>query len=360
MSRPLPLLAGHEWHQSCVGMMLRCPRSFRLKYLDKVAPDFAGTGFAAPRGTAKHTGAELGLRAANAGEAPPTRDELLEAMLESFEAAIYRAQDEGATWEPEAVQAAMDKLEADDVPLLERFVADERLRAVRWEGIELRFELDTAHRRWKGTLDAYGVALRYVPRFGKLGRDWVDLYAGDRLLCDWKSGQSTPLGRIARTIQPQLTTYGMALQAMPNSPHPKGERLRCFIGNLVDLERPKAPTDADGKRIPKELPKLPNPAFAEAVGIPLEEVAASKRRPRGIPKWLPARPNPAYLEAIERPKGPLFRECEVNFALGAETVFSAIRQAEAGIFPATGFISGACSFCDFRRDCAPSTQPQEA
>lgn len=360
MSRPLPILAGHEWHQSCVSMMLRCPRSFRLKYVDRIAPDFTATGFAAPRGTAKHTGAELGLLAANAGEAPPTRDELLEAMLQSFEAAIYRAQDEGADFDPDSVQAAMDKLEADDVPLLERFVADPRLRAVRWDGVELGFALATKHRRWKGTLDAYGVATSYVARFGKLGRYWVDLYPGDRILVDWKTGENTPLGRIARTIQPQLTTYAMALQAMPGSPHPKGAALRCFIGNLVDLERPKAPTDADGRRIPKELEKQPNPAFAEAVGIPLEEVAACKKRPRGVPKWLPARPNPAFLEAIERPKGPLFRECETNFALGAETVFAAIRAAEAGIFPATGFISGACSFCDFRRDCAPSNQPQEA
>lgn len=370
MSRALPLLAGHEWHQSCVGLMLRCPRAFRLKYVDRISPDFAGTGFAAPRGTAQHTGAELGLRAANAGEAPPDAATLLDAMLESFEAAVHRAHGDGATWEPDAVEAAMAKLESEDLPRIVKFVADPRLRAVRWEGIELGFELETKHRRWKGTLDAYGVATAYFPRFGKLGADWVDLYPGDRLLADWKSGVATQLGRIARTIQPQLTTYAMALAAMPNSPHPRGAPLRCFIGNLRDLDTTSAPADEHGKRIPKKLPKELNPAFFDAIVASLDvdpmspkgsldaAARASKRKPRGgdgksIPKWLPERENPAYTAAAAAPKGPLFRECEVNFALSSETVFAAIRAAEAGLFPATGANSGACSFCDFRRDCAP-------
>ena len=362
--RRLPL-EGHEWHQSCVGMMLRCPRSFRLKYVDKVAPDFAGSGFAAPRGTGQHTGCELGLRAANAGAPPPRPEELLEAMLESFEQAIMRGQDDGATWEEDAVKAAMDRVESEDLPRILRFVNDPRLRAVRWAGIELGFDLATRHRKWKGTLDAYGVATTYFPRFGKLGSDWVDLYPGDRLLVDWKSGAATSLGRIARTIQPQLATYGMALNAMPGSPHPKGAPLRCWIGNLRDLDTTTAPTDEHGRRIAKNLPKEINPAFVAAVAktegvmhIPEAEAKASKRKPRdadgkSIPKWLPERENPAYTKAANAPKGPLFRECEVNFALSAETVFSAIKAAEAGLFPATGPISGACSFCDYRRDCAP-------
>ena len=123
-----------------------------------------------------HAGAELALHAANAGEAPPTAAELLEAMLEAFEGAIMRGQDEGATWEPDAVEAAMTKLELEDVERLERFAADERLRAVRWEGIELPFALQTQHRKWRGTLDAYGVGTRYVEKFAKQGRDWTSLY----------------------------------------------------------------------------------------------------------------------------------------------------------------------------------------
>lgn len=375
MSRLLPILEGHEWHQSCVGLMLRCPRAFRLKYVDKLAPDFAGSGFAAPRGTAMHSAAELGLVACNADTAPPDAAELLDAMLGSFEQAIQRGHDDGATWEPDAVEAAMTLLEAEDLPRMLRFVADPRLRAINWTGVELGFDLQTKHRKWKGTLDAYGVAKAFYPRFGKLGSEWVDLYPGDRLLIDWKSGTATSLGRIARTIQPQLTTYAMALAQTPSSPHPAGAPLRCWIGNLRDLDTTTAPTDEHGKRIKKKLPKELNPAFvaaleldelegasAELARIDLERAAkASKRKPRdadgkSIPKWLPERENPRYTEAANAPKGPLFRECEVNFALSAETVFSAIKAAEAGLFPATGPISGACSFCDFRRDCAPAQE----
>ena len=106
--------------------MLRCPRAFRLKYVDQVEPDYEGGGFAAPRGTAQHAGCEAGLRAANAGEEPPTALQLLEIMLEAFEFVIVRAQERGATWEPEAAQAAMDTLEAEDVPRIVRFCADPR------------------------------------------------------------------------------------------------------------------------------------------------------------------------------------------------------------------------------------------
>lgn len=367
MSRLLPLLEGHEWHQSCVGLMLRCPRAFRLKYVDNLAPDFAGTGFAAPRGTAMHSAAELGLLCANAGDAPPGPNETLDGMLESFEQAIQRGHDDGATWEPDAVEAAMSLVESEDLPRMLRFVADPRLRAIDWTGIELGFDLQAKHRKWKGTLDAYGVAKAFYPRFGKLGSEWVDLHPGDRLLVDWKSGTATSLGRIARTIQPQLTTYAMALAQMPGSPHPAGAPLRCWIGNLRDLDTTTAPTDEHGKRIKKALPKAINPAFLEALelgelGVDLDASArASKRKPRdadgkSIPKWLPERENPEYTRAANAPKGPLFRECEVNFALSAETVFSAIKAAEAGLFPATGPISGACSFCDFRRDCAPAQE----
>lgn len=65
--------------------------------------------------------------------------------------------------------------------------------------------------------------------------------------------------------------------------------------------KPDRPVDDQGQPIPKLLPAKPNPAFAEAAGIELEEVADSPKRPKGIKKWLPREVNPAWQSFIDNP-----------------------------------------------------------
>ena len=337
-------LQGIWWHQSSVSRLLSCPRRFRLRYVDNAQAEIARTGWAAPRGTAQHAACELVLRSIAAGDATPTREQLQSAMIQAFDDAIARAQDEGAVFEPEDLDRALGALDGEDLERMERFAQDRRLRAIRWEGIEHSFELVYPDRKWRGTIDAYGTATEYVPQFGREGRESVDLYPGDKILVDWKSGYATPLGRIARALNTQLAIYDRALG---------GPRRRLFVGNLRDLDQPKRPRDEFGQAIPKHLPKEPNPAFAEAVGIPLDQVASSKKRPRGIPKWLPERVNPAYEAALNQPKGPLFRECRVDLPRALETVRDAVRMAESGFYPATGVYTGACEFCEYARACVP-------
>ena len=366
-------LSGHEWHQSCVGRMLKCPRSFKLKYVDRLEPDFAVRGFVAPRGTAMHAAAEVALLAANRGEVA-TREAMREAMLAAFDDAIARGHGDGAQFDDERIGLALDQLEGEDLERMVRFAGDERLLAVDWIGVEEPYDLENTgtlpdgrpwSRRWRGVIDAHGVAKRYVEKWAQEGREWVALYPGERVLADWKSGTATPLGPVERAANVQLGIYSMALAAK----YP-GASWRPFIGQLRDLDPAGTPKDDEGRAIPKTLPQAVNPDFAAHPAVAKDfatkgiDPRDSKRKPRdeakaSIPKWLPEEINPEWEAARERPRGPLFRACTLDWGVIAETVSAAVRAAEAGLFPASGALTDQCRWCDFKTVCTQSTTDQE-
>lgn len=348
--------ADHAWHQSGVALLLRCPRRFWFRHVLRRKPDDYLTGYAAQLGTADHQAIELVLRRANEGE-EPSRAELLDAAVAGFQEAVERSADRGETPDPEGVDRALERLEGERLDRLQVLAADPRIHAVEWRGIEEQFSFVDGHgRRWQGTIDAWGVAHTRCTEFGAEGRDPVDLEPGDAVCVDWKTGDPQPFGYVERALCVQLGIYGMALARKLRY------RWRTFLAYTQDLDRPKAPTDEEGRRIPKNLPKAINPAFAEAAGLSPEEAAAYKGRPKGIPKgvakWLPEQPNPEFLAAVARPKGPLFREALVNYPLVLETVSAAITQAEAGLFPASGALTGQCRTCSYSNVCNQSENPE--
>lgn len=345
---------GYVWHQSGVGLMLRCALWFRYRHVDRLPGDHQAAHFAAQLGTADHAGAEVVLHAANAGEVAEPQA-ILDAQLEAFDDAVHRAREEGTTFDPEKVDRALERLELERLPRLVSLAGDRRVHAVEWHGIEDRFSIRERNgRRWKGTRDAWGVAREHVTEWGALGREPVELHPGDGVMVDWKAGMLPPFGFPARVRSPQLGIYTMTL---PREARALAGRWRTFLGLLQDLDRPKAPTDDSGQRIPKHLPKAINPEYRAAVGAESDEEAkASKKRPRGVAKWLERQLNPAYVAACERPKGPLFREAVPRFELVLQTVRAAVAQAEAGIWTPNGVATGACDLCPYQTQC---TQSQE-
>lgn len=342
------------WHQSGVGLMLRCGLQFYYSKVARLPGDHQAQHFAAQLGTADHAGCEVVLHAANAGEVAEA-DAILGAQLEGFDAAVQRASEEGTTFDHEKVERALERLEHERLPRLVALASDPRVHAIEWLGIEDPFNVRERNGRlWKGTRDAWGIAREYVAEFGAIGREPVDLHPGDGALVDWKAGALPPFDFPARVRSPQLGLYTMTL---PAEDRRKARRWRTFLGLLQDLDRPKAPTDDDGKRIPKHLPKRINPAFREAIGAESDaEAKASKKRPRGVSKWLEQELNPEFERACARPKGPVFREAVVRYPLVLETVSAAIAQAEAGIWTPNGVATGACALCPYQSICTQQDQ----
>ena len=360
-----------EWHQSSVTLMLRCPRQFFLKNVVGLPPSHRANNYAHFLGTADHGGAEFILHQANEGRTPE-RGEVLDVVMEHFQGALYRAQDNGEDTDPEGLERACDRLENERLDRLMALANDPRIRAIEWRGIEWPFQFTNRgvdshgrawRRKWKGTLDAWGVARHFVRDFGAEGREPVHVSRGDGILADWKSGllATTPVGVTELRASVQLGIYAMAL----NRKHPAS--WRTFLGLLVDLDKPKAPTDDEGKRIPKWLPEAMNPAFLAAMeerGVSAKDAEKTRKRAKDaegnpIPKRLPQAPNPEFEAAVARPKGPLFREARVVYPLVVETVTAAIRQAEAGLFPASGALSGQCRMCPFSSVCTREEDQEE-
>ena len=353
------LPADFAWHQSTVGELLRCPRRFKLRHVEGLAVDHVVSGFAAPLGTADHAAIEVALKAANDGR-EATRGELLDAAIEGFQGAVERAQRQGEHLDDEGVDRALDRVEGERLERVERLARDPRIHAVDWRGIEVPFDFrEAGGRRWAGTIDAWGVAKHHVDRWGAEGRDfWFPLRAGEKVLGDWKTGDLTPLGRVERAANTQLGIYAMALNRTERGP------FRLFIGQVADLATPKAPTDADGKRIPKNLPKRISPGYRNALlatGVAPGDIKNSRKRAKdadgnSIPKWLEPEPNPAYAAALERPKGPFIREVRVDWRVVLETVRAAVRLADERIFPASGALTGQCQRCPFSHVCTSNPE----
>lgn len=343
------------WHQSGITTMLCCPRRFQLRHVERLPLDHMASGYANLLGTADHAGIALILERANEGKVP-ARGELLDCVAEAFQEAIYRAQEHGEHTDPDSIQVALAKLEGQRLELLLRLADDPRIRGIRWAGVERKFEFcDAAGRRWKGTVDAVGVAQQDLYEFGMLGREPVSLRRGELVIVDWKTGAMPGFSRPERTQSVQLGVYAMAV----NREWPRPQGYRTFLAMTQDLELPKAPIDAYGKRIPKKLPREINPEYVAAVDLPPEEAAKSKKRPRGISKWMPERLNPEWERATQQPKGPVFREARVNYSAVLETIRATVRQAELGIFPASGAATGQCVMCPYSRHCAQQGDEDE-
>jgi len=348
------LLKDHEWHQSDVGQLLRCPRAFALQHVEKRGRDHEVSGYAAPLGTADHAAIAWGLERLKGG-LDVDKDSLLDAALEGFEGAVERAHQQGEHTDPEGLERALEQLEGVRLERLQRLLADPRVLAIDWRGVEAEFDLHAGGRHWAGTIDAWGVATRDVPCFGKDGREEVGLRRGEHVLVDWKTGSATPLGFMARTLSTQLAIYQMAL-----APQHPGVQWRAFLAHVQDLDLNQRPKDAAGDFIPKRIKQL-NPAFADALGMEPDEAATSRKRPKdafgnGIPKRI-ERLNPAWKAAANQPKGPLFHECRVAWPVVLTTIQAALQAAEAGLFPATGAATGGCLRCPYRSTCT-ETQPQ--
>lgn len=350
--------ADFTWRQSTVADYLACGRRVYLQHVLGVQPDYALDCYAALVGSGAHAGLACGLRALAAGQ-EPTRQQLTDACADAFDVTLTEEQERGATTDPERAQVALDRLLGEQLDLIAQLLADPRLRAIEWRGVEQAWthaEPGPQGRRFSGTIDAWGVALSYVPAFGQAGRgepgrgEPVALQPGDRVLVDWKTGsEGPPLDWVARALNLQLGVYQQALRLGGQGP------VRAFLGVLRDVERPKRPKDpATGEVIASKL-REPNPAWCAAAGVDpadLAAVEACAKRPRNVgPKWL-ERDNPAYLAACSRPRGPVFHECVVDQAVIGQTVADAIDAARLGLFPASGAINGECARCPWRSRCA--------
>lgn len=356
------MLAKLVWRQSTVAALLRCPRRVYLEHVLQVQQDYQQSGYANWRGTAGHAVIELGLAKRKATGQLPTDEELAARALEAFEEAVLESEERGVDANPDGIAAAMDALVAEDVPRYRRLLEDPRLEAIHWRGLEVSIRFTSKGREWSGTIDAVGVALRTIPDFGVYRGEPVALYEGEEVVVDWKTGSATELGWLALDLGVQLGIYGWMLQKFDPTPR----RRRYFIAHVQDVEPYVQPPG-----IPKNLPQEPNPAWLKAVGLPLDATAEQakkvRRRPKGedgepIEKWLPERVNPAWEAARSQPRGPVFYEARPVWPTVAQSVGDAIRMAEAGIWPASGALTGQCPRCPYARHCAsasPTTQRTE-
>lgn len=340
------------WRQSTVSALLRCPRRVYLEHVLKLPQDHEQSGYANWKGTADHAVAEFGLKRLKATGKLPTDEELAARALEAFEEAVVESEERGIDANPDGITAAMDALVEEHVPRMRKLLKDPRLKAIHWRGLEVPMRFTSkAGRKWSGTIDAVGVALRTIPDFGVYRGEPVTIYEGEEVVVDWKTGTSTELGWLALDLGVQLGIYGMMLQRFDPSPR----RRRYFIAHVRDVDPYSSPPG-----IKKHLPQEPNPAWLETVGLPLDATVAQakkvRKRPKDdagepIEKWL-QRINPEWEAARSKPRGPVFYEARPAWPTVAKTVNDAMRMADAGIWPASGALTGQCPRCPYARHCA--------
>jgi hypothetical protein len=341
-----PVAPDHAWRQSELNDWLRCGRAFGLRY-SGVAPRADLDGWAALIGDAAHEAIAQGLRQRKAGVAlsPELGAEVATFMAEAFGAAVEKAQTEGATTDPEGIEGALERVD-EMAELVAALLADPRLDAIEWRGIEEPFDLAVGGRWFRGTRDTRGVCVRRVEAFASCGAELVALEPGDVVVVDWKTGTEVAVDHCSRSHNVQLGLYRAGLAG----------HVRTFIGVLRDLERPMRPRDAAGETIPSKIERL-NPAWLAGVGLEAGPAAEKSRKRcldqdgKNVPKWL-EEPNPAYVAACSRPRGPVFHEARIDRAVVAQTIADVIDAARLGIYPASGAANGSCRRCAFRATCA--------
>lgn len=331
--KPLPI----EWRQSTVKTYWKCPRAFRFEHVDHIPVDHVSSGFARPRGTACHEVAATVLRGVAKGLPSWDEDEVFLRLGEAFSIAVSEAAEKGEHANPEKVDEALEELRVKWAPIMHRFAELRALRSIRWHIVEDPFRLPWS-RPVKGTVDGFGEVLEEVV----LDPRSRPLIPGEWVLVDWKTGEERTTGPASRAHLQSALYRAAMLHARGGRPL----RVRCFVGKLGDLATPRLPA--------KEIEVL-NPAFAQALGLEGEAAEKSRKRPKDedgnpIPKRI-KQPNPAHAEALASTKGTFWHEVEPDQALALELLRGAIRGAEAGVFPATGPLTGACRWCPYYRHC---------
>src|SRR5690606_17361591 len=143
----------------------------------------AANGYAAPAGTAIHAVIQETLTQGRR----PDRQDLHDALLDAFEEAVAKAQEQGDQHDPEQADRALDKLLGQQAAQLEWLLADPRLAAIKWLSLEEEIAwTDSAGRSWRCGIDAIGMATRDVPEFGFDGVERVGLHARELVVVDWK------------------------------------------------------------------------------------------------------------------------------------------------------------------------------
>lgn len=349
------LLADFTWRQSNLAAYLRCPRAFELEHVLGLPAHHPGDGYAAIQGDAVH----LTIAKMLTGQLAPQA--IQGGLHDAFMAALERAQEQGVTTDPERLGAAIARLDEEQLPLLQALAEDPRIHAVEWKVEEAWASTDSHGRKFSGTVDGYGVVRHAVRGFGQDGDQPVDVFPGDVVMADWKTGVEVATDFPSRSLNLQLPLYAAHLLDPGQL-----QRAKLFLAPLRDLARPVRPRGTDGEVIPSKLSEI-NPAWLEAaglVGASEQAIDQCRKRPKGpdgapIPKRL-ERENPAYVAACSRPKGPLFHLVRPDWPVVSRTIGDAIDGARAGLFPASGALNGACRSCSFRARCAHSThQPTE-
>lgn len=346
-ARALPVVPhDHAWRKSQINRWLSCGRALGLE-LAGVEPRAELDGWASVLGTAAHAGIACGLARLRDGLAPEAAAaDLRSVCATGFQGAVDAEQAKGRVTNPETLAGALSRL-TDLGALVEALVADPRLAAIEWRGIEEPFSfVDTHGRRYAGTRDAWGVCTRFVDRFAKRDGEWVSLFPGDVVLLDWKTGEEHDVGRVSLALGVELPIYRASL--------PASGRVRSFIGLLRDLERYVRPRDANGVVIPAKFERI-NPEYVAALGVSEKEAETSRKRPtdregKTIPKRIEV-DNPAYAEACTKPRGPVFHEARTDERVAGQTICDVVDAGRLGIFPASGPANGECRRCPFRATC---------
>lgn len=361
-----------RYRQSDLAAYLRCPRRYRLERLDGVAQDHAVDLFAAPLGTAGHVGCELAV-----GRPQATRGEVEHEMLLAFSAAIADSQERGHRYDHEQIERATERLQTEYLDLVMALRDAVAPLPLRWlpgperaghGGIEQPFALEEGGRVYEGTVDAVAEVLAPCA-VGVWGREPAWLERGELLVADWKFGVEIPTDSYSLSPCLQLTYYGVAMA----SRYP-GRRVRTFLGAMRDLAPVLRPTDDAGEVIPRWLPDEWHPDYLAATASTAAQLDArppkslpKPRYPVGhenvgalIPRRREKRENPAYTAKAGKPRGPVFHEARIDYAVGVQTIHDTVAAIEAGLFPASGALHGACLRCPVRRACCHADYHQQA
>lgn len=335
------------WSPSLVTEYMTCPRAWRLAHVDRVPRDHRVDGFAAELGTAAHHVLAGALKGFDVSD----EVEVLRQLEVAFADAVAEAIERGSEHDPDSVERALAGL-----PALARRVwlvaNDRRLETIEWVLVEEEISWEDAHgRRYRAHPDAAGIATQHVERWAwEFGDGHHHLEPGDLVVVDWKSGEPE-LHPAALALNVQLGWYARAVaHELDRDP---AEAVTA-LGVLRDADPPGRPKRADGSAIPRRLKAL-DPRFLAAHGGDAEAAKGSRRAVKDeagerVPKWT-EQENPEWLAARERPRGPVLRLARVDQAAAMQTVADVIHAAEAGFFPASGAVNGACRRCRVRGSC---------
>jgi len=346
------------YHQSGLIAWQRCPRRIWLQLVKRV-PTESKVMLASTLGTAAHAGVERVF----AG--PANSMDLWSAMIDAFEDRVQRDLEAGLEHDPDAIEGAIARLEHEYLPLVDRCAQDPRLSRVMPVATEHKFSIpDGRGRTYGGTIDFVGRASSYVAGFAVHMGEPVDLDSGDVVVIDWKFAREIDAGFNSLALNMQLAIYCMAL--------PSKKPPRAFLARMRDYDRPRAPVDSEGNRIPKNIESVSEDYLREIGDFEgwegtvedwakdphkVDVADKSRKRFKGVKKRR-KRVNPEFEAACDRNKGPVFYEAVIDWRTVKASIVGTVREIERAFadgseesFPARGHITGGCMFCPVRKSC---------